>query len=459
MKGTQHKYFEKRIKSLLRVMLILLSAFIQSVAIAAIIADDSTSTSGKNVTDYSATVTAESGLNVRSGPGIDYPKISKLRYGSTVTVTHHYGSWSKIELGPSKSAYVSKKYLRRNNSTGTTSAPDSRPQAKDLNVTDYRAIVTASALNVRSGPGINHRIIGKRYRNSTVKVTHHNGIWLKLAWSQGSSAYVHGDYLRRQDTSGFEGVADPEGLLGHSSTPPVTNDDSTPPVTSNDECEKEQPLDSELLQTPYLAAAKEGVKMYDQPKTECPHYNNRFEKGENAKVLAERGNWAFISNEFNDQTGWVDKDSFLYAHRPAPESTSDNRIVNTVKELGCMVFSTVTALPPTKFTEFALSMTSNIACGSAFTTAREVQRTCLVEAGITVSGCPWVNQEPYKSNVDAWLALPNTRNGNTQAVDGRVLSVEDAYVNCLWAAANFGPDHWSLGWNHGGCVAENRQKP
>ena len=437
MKDTQHKYFSKRRKTYLLLTVVFLAVLVQPV-----------SAGSKNVRDYKAVVTATSGLNIRSGPGIDYPKISKLRYGSTVTVTHEYGSWSKIELGPTKSAFVFNKYLRRNNSTGTTPVSINRPlsttsqaNSNDLNVPNYHAIVTASALNVRSGPGTNYRIIGKRYRNSTVTVTHHNGIWLKLAWSQGSSAYVHGDYLRRRDTSGFEGFPDPEGLLAHPSAPPATVDNN---------CTKEEPKESELLQTPYLAASKENVKMYNQPKSGCPHDNNRFNKGENAKVLAEKGSWAFILNNFNDQTGWVNKDSFLYPHNPAPEPASGNRIVNTIKELSCIVASTVTALPPSSFKEFALSMASNTACGSAFTTAREVQRTCLVEAGITVSGCPWVNQEPYKSRVEAWLALPNTRNGNSQAMDDRVLSAEAAYVNCLWAAANFGPDHWSLGWNHGG---------
>jgi len=217
MIDTRQKYIDKHIKSYCYLVIVFfLAGFMQSV-----IAGSS------NVRDYKAVVTAQSGLNVRSGPGTNYSKISKLRSGVTVTVTHEFGNWSKIELGPSKSAYVFNKYLRRNNSASTTPAPVNRPQSKDLNVNDYRALVTASALNVRSGPGTNYRIIGKRYRDSSVTVTHHNGIWLKITWSQRSSAYVHGDYLRRQGTSplgpGFEGIKDPEGLQGHPSTLPATS--------------------------------------------------------------------------------------------------------------------------------------------------------------------------------------------------------------------------------------------
>lgn len=65
----------------------------------------------------------------------------------------------------------------------------------------YSATVTASALNVRSGPGSGYPIIGKKYRNQSVYVTHHNGAWRRIAWPGGRTAYVYGSYLRPKSTS------------------------------------------------------------------------------------------------------------------------------------------------------------------------------------------------------------------------------------------------------------------
>ena len=506
------------------------------------------------VTPFSAYVTA-SELIVRSGPGMGYPQIGVLRHSEKVRVIAYSGSWRKIQRG-SSSAYISGNYLSLTPGSSRSSPHFGGPTTftdqpvyngpvvntrNDLNVSDYHVTVTASALNVRRGPGTQYGIYKSIPYDYTVKVTHHQGLWLRIEWS-GGLAYIHGNYVKRQSL--FEGISDPEGLLPL----PTTNPDDDSPTDSgslfpfpsalcnwqsptsyianyyvrafsrsemrgqphdgcpagsryleagatgrviaksgdwvylqniateyygwvneisliritdsdNADCSVDDPADAEMLSTPYLVAAEQDTPMYSAPDAGCVADNPRFRKGENGSALAERGDWVFIHNNFNDKTGWVHKDSLLYGHNPSPEPRIDNRIANTVVELGCIVFSTFTALPPTKFGEFALSMTSNISCGSNFASARDVQRSCLVEAGISVSGCPWVNQEPYKSNVEAWLALPNTRNGNVNAVDGRVISANDAYVNCLWAAANFGPDHWSLGWNHGGCVAEYREKP
>ena len=501
------------------------------------------------VTPYSAYVTS-SGLNIRSGPGMGFSQIGILRHSERVRIIAHSGSWRKIQRG-SSAAYVSGNYLTLTPGSSRPSPHFGGPTtvieqpvdngpvvntSNDLNVSDYHANVSASALNVRKGPGTQYGIHRSIPYNYTVKVTHHQGLWLRIEWSSGL-AYVHGNYLRRNSV--IEGVADPEGLQPQpgNNNPGSENLLPLPSVlcnwqspssyignyfvrafsrsemrgqphtgcpagsryleaggtarviaeqgdwvylqniateyygwvyktsliliedTNESTCNDDNPTDTERLSAPYLIAAKEDSVMHSSPGVTCNTDNHRFRKGENGSAQAERGDWVFILNNFNDQTGWIHKDKLLYGHSPEPEPRIDNRIVNTVVELGCIVFSTVTALPPTKFVDFALSMTSNLACGNSFASSREVQRNCLVEAGITVSGCPWVNQQPYKSNVDAWLALPNTRNGNVNAVDGRVLSANDAYINCLWAAANFGPDHWSLGWNHGGCVAEYRDKP
>jgi peptidoglycan/xylan/chitin deacetylase (PgdA/CDA1 family) len=64
------------------------------------------------------------------------------------------------------------------------------------NVADGSArTVTASALNVRSGAGTNHRVVGVVRNGDMVFVLDTVGNWSRISW-QGSTAYVHSSYLR-----------------------------------------------------------------------------------------------------------------------------------------------------------------------------------------------------------------------------------------------------------------------
>lgn len=76
-------------------------------------------------------------------------------------------------------------------------------KAADINITDvYATVINApNGLNVRRGPGTNYAAFGKARNNSTVKVTHSNGIWRKISWYTGENAYVHSAYLRIQGGS------------------------------------------------------------------------------------------------------------------------------------------------------------------------------------------------------------------------------------------------------------------
>lgn len=62
-------------------------------------------------TPYKAVVTTNSGsLNVRSGPGTEYPVIGKLEKGATVTVVTHTGDWDYVNYG-SLQGYCATRYL------------------------------------------------------------------------------------------------------------------------------------------------------------------------------------------------------------------------------------------------------------------------------------------------------------------------------------------------------------
>lgn len=65
------------------------------------------------------TVTAKSGLNVRSGPGTGYSILGTLPYGTSVTVTGNSGGWSIIQYS-GKTGYVSSNYLSSGGGGGSS---------------------------------------------------------------------------------------------------------------------------------------------------------------------------------------------------------------------------------------------------------------------------------------------------------------------------------------------------
>lgn len=74
------------------------------------------------------TVTAKSGLNIRSGPGTSYSKYGAFAYGAAVSVQEISGGWAKISYN-GKTAYVSAEYLKAegggsSGSDGTGAAVD-----------------------------------------------------------------------------------------------------------------------------------------------------------------------------------------------------------------------------------------------------------------------------------------------------------------------------------------------
>lgn len=117
--------------------------------------------------------TTASTLNVRSGPGTGFSVINQLRRNTGCTVLETSGSWYRIKTFGGVVGWVSKTYLK---ATST-------------------ARVTASALNVRKGPGTNSAILGSLKRGTKVTVKYTSGNWAYVT-SGRLTGYVSLNYLR-----------------------------------------------------------------------------------------------------------------------------------------------------------------------------------------------------------------------------------------------------------------------
>ena len=127
------------------------------------------------------TVTADA-LNVRSGPSTSYGITTKLYKGDKVEILETSNGWHKIKASNGKIGWVSGDYIKV--SSGSTSQ------------TSYKATVTATSLNVRSGAGTSYSVITKLPKGTVVDVLESasNG-WKKIKTSNGTIGWVSGSYL------------------------------------------------------------------------------------------------------------------------------------------------------------------------------------------------------------------------------------------------------------------------
>ena len=101
-------------------------------------------------------MTATTGVNIRSGPSTTAKIVGGLYRGQTVTAVSASGSWTKIRFR-SGTAYVSSKYLK-----GGSTLPSS---------TTSQTRVTTTAVNLRKGPGLSYAKITVLPNGTAVTLT------------------------------------------------------------------------------------------------------------------------------------------------------------------------------------------------------------------------------------------------------------------------------------------------
>ncbi len=120
-------------------------------------------------------------LNVRSGPGSSYSKLGSLTKGASVSIVQKGspGGWHKIWYN-NREAYAYADYIKLNSGPSV----------------ETTGVVTASTLNVRSGPGTSYGAVGTLAKGASVQVlkSFSSGRWHKILYN-GAEAYAHADYI------------------------------------------------------------------------------------------------------------------------------------------------------------------------------------------------------------------------------------------------------------------------
>lgn len=166
------------VKLILGTMVVATIPFIATTSVAAAPVSQATQ---QAVASSVGKVTA-SKLNVRTGPSTSNPVMHALWNGNQVSVINESGNWYQIKLSDGRTGWVSKDYV-------------------NTQATNKTGSVTASRLNVRTGPSTSYSVMHILWNGNKVTVVDESGDWYKIRLSDGRTGWVNKPYLSTNEIS------------------------------------------------------------------------------------------------------------------------------------------------------------------------------------------------------------------------------------------------------------------
>lgn len=122
-------------------------------------------------------------LIVREGPGKEYKKIERLKYGTAVVVRGYEGNWAQIERG-NGIYYVWAGYLSATKPKGTGTSSSTGDSYASFVSADYDVTVNPTRLtgfvNMRWAPDKSARVQAKYYLGTELHVIAESKNWLQV---------------------------------------------------------------------------------------------------------------------------------------------------------------------------------------------------------------------------------------------------------------------------------------
>lgn len=234
-------------------------------------------------------------LNVRSGAGLTYSVIAKVKSGQTYDVVEKKNDWIKIKLSSNSSGWVAGWLVTEKKQTATQKPASSESISKSSTV-----ISNATSLRFRSGPGTTFSVIGVFENGKSATYLEKSGDWVKISYS-GKQGWVSSKFVTIKNTA-------------------TDSNTSTSPS---------------VKKTATVTATTLNVRNSDSTKgTKI----GSLKKNEAVVITKEQGNWAYI--ETSSIKGWVHSDYLkVSASKPvetpkepttAPETPSNTTSNGTV---------------------------------------------------------------------------------------------------------------------------------
>ncbi len=154
-------------------------------------------------------------LNVRSGPSTSSKIVGSLGNNAKVEIISTTNGWHKIKYNNSTS-YVSAEYV----TLSATSNANTTNNNNDTSQKPTNGVVTADALNVRSGAGTSAGIIGSLGKNAKVEIISTSNGWHKIKY-KNSTGFISADFVTISGTSDSDEDSRPSR-----GTPPPTSEET-----------------------------------------------------------------------------------------------------------------------------------------------------------------------------------------------------------------------------------------
>lgn len=112
-------------------------------------------------------------INMREGPGRNYTILWELGEGYPLQVIDRRGTWLKVRDFENDSGWVLGKLVNK------------KP----------RMIVKKKQINIRSGPGVTHKIVGKASYGEVLSTMKHGKGWVRVKHDSGVVGWVRKDLV------------------------------------------------------------------------------------------------------------------------------------------------------------------------------------------------------------------------------------------------------------------------
>jgi SH3-like domain-containing protein len=107
-------------------------------------------------------------LNMRSGPGTNAPVLWELKKGYPLQITQRKGNWVQVRDFEGDTGWVARSL--------TGNAP--------------HHVVKAKVANIRSGPGTQHRLVGKADYGEVLRTQEKRADWVRVDRAEGPDGWI-----------------------------------------------------------------------------------------------------------------------------------------------------------------------------------------------------------------------------------------------------------------------------
>ncbi len=256
-----------------------------------------------------ATVTGGATVNVRSGPGTGYSRVTMVAEGKRVAILSQSDDWYQVSFGGT-TGYIFSDFLTPDGSAASKPASQTASQSVDKSVGNA-TVVGGGTINVRSGPGTGYGRVTMVGEGKRVTALDQCGGWYRISFGS-TTGYILGDYLTL-DSGVAVAETDPPAAPAEPAEPAAVSADDVP-VTAVET----SAVDAGAGETSARKGIVNGgtINVRSGPGTEYERVT-MVSTGKKVSILGEENGWFRIS--FGSTTGYVLSD-YVYEGDTLPAS-------------------------------------------------------------------------------------------------------------------------------------------